>query len=165
MKTMIRLSGAFVVVMIAVAALAGTPQQETGLTAPNDALTIPRSLAITDGGTQVCNVDLYSTSQAPGNPPRNPNQFNIPMSTGSVPAITIQSPDAGAWAYTDVLAVTPGLGVLIPTGGGWTTACKRQLRPLQFDGGVYTGCVVCISAPAGGTAAQVIVHGVAGTFP
>lgn len=161
MKTMVKLSGAFVVLMFAVLGLAGTPPHEVGLSSGTqpllDTQQLPRALAITDGGLLACNVDLL-------NGPRNPAQFQIPISNGGVAAISIQCPDAGAWAYTDVLTVAPGTGVKIEAGGFWSTAVSRSLRPQQFDGGYYTGGMVCISPLAGASAAQCIVHGLQGTF-
>jgi hypothetical protein len=55
--------------------------------------------------------------------------------------------------------------MMVQPGGVYTTACQRDLRPMQFDGGVYTGCVVAIAPLAGAQDAQCIVHALRGTFP
>lgn len=151
--------------LILIAVLTGTPPRETGLPGANGEAPAPRQLAITDGGVLVTNVDLLSTSQAPGNPPRNPLAFNIPQPGGSNAAWTIQCPDAGAWVYPDVTTVGPGTGIKIEAGGAYSSACGKTLRLQQFDGGQYVGCVIALSPLAGATAAQCIVHSLQGTWP
>lgn len=147
-----------VVLLVAGFVFAGIPPSESGLTAPNDSQTKPRRLAITDGGALVTNVDLQTG-------PRNPAQFNIPNDQGGAAALTVQCPDAGAWIYTDVTTCGPGLGMMVPAGSTYTTACRNTTRVKQNDGGMYVGCVVCESPLAGETATECFVHALRGTFP
>ncbi len=130
---------------------AGIPPSEGGLRAPNDSLVIPRKLTVNDAG-RVTNVDMSTV--------HNPAQFNIPATA----PLFVQCPDAGAWVYTDVTAMGPGLGTMVAAGGAYQTACYKNTNLTQADGGLYYGCVIVIAPLAGNVNAQCIVHSTRGSF-